>query len=114
MAPEFVPPARLEEIGLLQRRMQEACQSLGLEGLLAEAVLAAGVAAWSALLLSGAGSLSLDLERQPHGLCLRLGFDPAGNETPPGLVSALFCPPARGAGLRWQGRRRLFEVQWDV
>jgi hypothetical protein len=113
VAPEFEPPRSLDQIGLMQAQMRAACQDLGLDGLVAQAVLAAGVAAWSALLLAGAEGLSLALTRQPHGLCLSLSFEPAGSETPPGLAAALFCPPARGAGLRWQGRRRLFEVQWD-
>ncbi len=113
MAPEFSPPERLEEIGPFQEQMLTACQDLGLQGLAAEAVLAAGVAAWSAVVLAGAEGLGLALERRPEGLSLRLSFTAPDSQTPPGLAPALFCPPARGAGLRWQGRRLLFEVQWD-
>jgi hypothetical protein len=114
MAAEFTPPPRLEEMGRLQQQMQQACQDLGLEGLGAEAVLAAGVAAWSAVLLAQAGGLAMALTRLSDGLSLSLSFEPASSQTPPGLAPALFCPPARGAGLRRQGRRLLFEVQWDV
>ncbi|MFH1034867.1 MAG: hypothetical protein V1806_10215 [Pseudomonadota bacterium] len=114
MALEFQPPRSMDQIGLMQEQLRAACQDLDLEGLLAEAVQAAGVAAWSALVLAGAEGLSLSLARQPQGLSLGLAFDPVGDQTPPGLATALFCPPARGAGLRWREGRRVFEVQWDA
>ena len=113
MAVELSPPADLEQIGQLQRQLQAACRELAVEEMLAEAVQAAGVAAWSALVLAEAQGLTLTLERQSAGISLCLGFDTAGGETPAGLAAPLFCPPARQAGLGWRQGRQVFEVQWD-
>lgn len=114
MAIEFHPPESLEQIGAMQEGMQAACQALGLVGLAAEPVLAGGVAAWSALLLAGGRGFLLSLGRSASGVSLSLTCDLEGQATPPGLVPALFCPPAKGAVLRRQGRRAVFQITWEI
>ena len=114
MAIEFHPPDSLERIGAMQEGMQAACQALGLEGLTAEPVLAGGVAAWSALLLAGGRGFLLGLGRSAAGVSLSLACDLEGQAPPPGLVPALFCPPAQGAQLRRQGRRAVFQITWEL
>ncbi|CAO0823954.1 conserved hypothetical protein [Desulfarculales bacterium] len=100
MEVELIPPAWLEESGLLQEQMQATCQPLGLEGLLAEAGLAIGVAAWSAV---GGGGLGLALERHSEGLSLRLGLDSPDSRTPLGLAPPLSCSPGPRSGTALAG-----------
>lgn len=114
MAIEFHPPESLEQIGAMQGQMLAACQAMGLEGLAAEPVLAAGVAAWSALVLAGARDFLLTLGRSATGLTLALTCEPPGQATPPGLAPALFCPPAKDAVLRRQGRRAVLQITWEL
>lgn len=114
MAIEFHPPESLERIGAMQEGMQAACQALGLEGLAAEPVLAGGVAAWSALVLAGGRGFLLSLGRSASGVSLSLACDLEGQATPPGLVPALFCPPAQSALPRRQGRRTIFQITWEI
>lgn len=114
MAIEFHPPDSLEQIAALQEQMRAACQAMGLEGLDAEPVLAGGVAAWSALLLAGGRDFLLSLGRAAQGLRLSLACDLETQQTPPGLAPALFCPPGKGATLRRQGRRAIFQIDWGL
>ncbi len=115
MAAEITPPERLEDLAVLQGQLRGVLEALGLAGEAAWPMIARVTAAWAAVVLGGGIGLAMELRKAGPALSLELAFElPPEHGEPHGLDQALFCPPAREAACRWQGRHGRFSLSWEI
>lgn len=115
MAVEIPVEPRLENLAKLSARMDEYAKSQGIKPPRRRELLRALALAFSAACLIGdpRRAAVFSLERKDGELRLGMRFGGPPGEAPPGLASALFCPPARRTIYSHDDGRAAWAAFWE-